>query len=39
MRFSLRIALADLADRLSAAGAAVGPVAFGDAEHPDITLE
>ena len=36
---ALRIALADLAGRLSAAGAHVGPVVFADAEHPDITLE
>jgi len=36
---ALRVALADLAGRLSAAGATVGPVVFADAEHPDITVE
>lgn len=38
-RGALRIALADLAGRLSAAGARVGPMVFADAEHPDITIE
>ncbi len=36
---ALRIALADLAGRLAAAGAQVGPVVFADAEHPDIAIE
>lgn len=35
---ALRAALADLAGRLAAAGAEVGPVVFADAEHPDITI-
>ena len=36
---ALRTALSDLAGRLSAAGAEVGPVVFADAEHPEITIE
>jgi len=35
---ALRIALADLADRLAAAGAEVGTVVFADAGHPHITV-
>lgn len=36
---ALRIALADLAGRLAAAGAQVGPVVLADAQHPDSTVE
>lgn len=36
---ALRTALADLAGRLAAAGAQVGPVVFADSEHPDVTIE
>ena len=36
---ALRTALDDLAGRLSAAGATVGPVSFADAAHPEITIE
>lgn len=36
---ALRIALDDLAARLAAAGAEVGPTVFADAEHPYITVE
>ena len=35
---ALHSALDDLAGRLSAAGAEVGPVVFADAEHPEITI-
>ena len=35
---ALRIALADLAGRLAAAGAQVGPVVFADRENPHITV-
>jgi DNA/RNA-binding domain of Phe-tRNA-synthetase-like protein len=36
---ALRIALADLAGRLAAAGAEVGSVVFADRENPRITIE
>lgn len=36
---ALRIALADLAGRLAAAGATVGPVLFADHEEPQITFQ
>ena len=36
---ALRLALDDLAGRLTAAGAFVGPVVFADAEQPRITIE
>jgi len=35
---ALRVALADLAARLTAAGGEVGPTGFADAEHPDLTI-
>ena len=35
---ALRIALADLAGRLAAAGASVGPVAFADRESPKVDV-
>jgi DNA/RNA-binding domain of Phe-tRNA-synthetase-like protein len=35
---ALRIALADLAGRLAAAGASVGPVVFADAESPKVDV-